>query len=212
MKKIIIVGAGSVGGHIASNLPLYGIEGSLLGFVDDDPAKHGSNFCGFPVLGDVAWLLDKTNLDVVIGIAFPRIKAMIVNKLAVNTHLGFPTLVAKNAWISNGTTLGKGVVIYPGTCINYGSQIHDFVVMNMNCAVGHHCSIGKFSSLAPTVSLGGHTTIGFSVELGIGCSTLQGVNIGSQTIVGAQCMVHQNLPENVLAVGVPAAIKRHLTS
>jgi len=211
MKKIIIVGAGSVGGHIASNLALYGIEGRLMGFVDDDLSKHGSNFCGFPILGDVAWLMDKADLEVIIGIAFPRMKAIIVNKLAVNSELEFPTLVAKNAWISNGTTLGKGVVIYPGTCINYGSQIQDFVVMNMNCAVGHHCTIGKFSSLAPTVSLGGHSTVGFSVELGIGCSTLQGVNIGSQTVVGGQCLVHQNLPENVVAVGVPATIKRHLT-
>lgn len=212
MKKIVIVGAGSVGGHIASNLSIYGIEGQLMGFVDDDKAKHGNDFCGFPVLGAVDWLLDKADLAVVIGIAFPRIKALIVNKLAANTKLDFPTLVAKNAWISNGTTLGKGVVIYPGTCINYGSVIEDFVVMNMNCSVGHHCTIGKYSSLAPNVSLGGHTTTGFSVELGIGSSSLQGVNIGSQSIVGAQCLVHQNIPENVVAVGVPAAIKRYLNS
>ncbi|MGE6219790.1 NeuD/PglB/VioB family sugar acetyltransferase [Nubsella zeaxanthinifaciens] len=212
MKKIVIIGAGSVGGHIASNLSLYGIEGRLIGFLDDDTAKQGSEFCGFPILGGVSWLLDKTDLAVVIGIAFPRIKALILNKLAANPTFEFPTLVAGNAWLSNGTTLGKGVVIYPGTCINYGAQIGDFVVMNMNCSVGHHCLIDSFSSLAPNVSLGGHTKVGFSVELGIGCSTLQGVTIGNKTIIGAQCLVHQNLPENIVAVGVPATIKRYLTS
>lgn len=207
MKQIVIIGAGSVGGHIASNLALYGIEGKLVGFLDDDVNKQGKQFCGYPVLAGISWALDKADIDVVIGIAFPKIKAIILEKLALNPQLSYPTLVAKNAWLSNGTSLGKGTIIYPGTCINYGTAIGDFVVMNMNCSIGHDCTIASLCSLAPGVNLGGHTKIGESVELGIGSSTLQGITIGSHTVVGGQSIVNKSLPEKVIAVGVPALVK-----
>ena len=70
MKKLVIIGAGSVGGHIANNLDLYGIEGQLLGFLDDDVNKHGKDFCGYPVIADVSWIFDKIDMEVVIGINY----------------------------------------------------------------------------------------------------------------------------------------------
>ena len=40
MKKLIIVGAGSVGLHLAANADMYGIKEHLIGFVDDDPGNR----------------------------------------------------------------------------------------------------------------------------------------------------------------------------
>lgn len=210
MRKLVIIGAGSVGGHIASNLELYGIEGQLLGFLDDDVNKQGKNFCGYPVIADVSWIFDKTDLDVIIGIAFPKVKEKIIKKLAVNGSLKYPSLVAENAWLSRATMLGKGSIIYPGTCVNYGSVIGDFVVMNMNCSIGHDCNVSSFSSFAPGVNLGGHTQVGLAVELGIGAATLQGISIGNYSVVGGQSIVNKALPENVVAMGIPARIKSQI--
>jgi sugar O-acyltransferase (sialic acid O-acetyltransferase NeuD family) len=206
MKKTIIIGAGSVGGHIAHNLDLYGISGPLAGFLDDDPNKQGADCFGYPVLGPVSWILDKEGYDVVIGIAFPKIKEKIIALLAANSSLSYPTLVANNAWISQNVTLGKGSIIYPGTCINYGSSIGNFVVMNMNCAVGHNCTISSFCSLAPGVNLGGYTQIGKLTELGIGASTIQGVRIGEAAVIGGQAMVTKDILDGQTAVGVPAKV------
>ena len=116
----------------------------------------------------------------------------------------FPSFISKNAWISKQVTIGNGAIIYPGVSINYETIVDDFVVMNMNCAIGHNCSIGKFSSFSPGVNLGGNTTIGNFVEMGIGSATIQGISIADNAKIGGQAMVVKNISEGKTVVGIPA--------
>lgn len=207
-KKLYIIGAGSVGGHIASNPDLYKLTYEAIYFLDDNPQKIGKDFVGCRVIGNVDYILHTTEeVDVVIGIAFPKIKETIVQKLKKNPRIYFPTLIAQNAWLSKGVEVGEGCIIYPHCSINYGCEIKDFVVMNMNCALGHHAYIDKYSSLAPGVNFGGHTCIGKGVDIGIGSSTLQGVSIGDYSIVGGQAMVTKSFPEDAKIIGIPARNK-----
>jgi maltose O-acetyltransferase len=53
-------------------------------------------------------------------------------------------------------------------------------------------------------------TIGSNVWLGGGVIVLPGVSIGENTVVGAGAVVTRNLPANVVAVGNPARVIRHL--
>lgn len=199
---LIIVGAGSVGCHISQNIQEYG-NFNLLGFVDDAPEKQGKKIYGYDVLGKVDTLLNLKNIAVVVGIAFPKIKARIVRQLSANKTLSFPTLISPRAWISNGSTIGAGCIIYPGATINYGCKIHDYVVINMNCSIGHECCIGDFSSLAPGVNLAGHTAVGKEGEIGIGASTKQSVKIGDFAIIGGQAMIIKDVEQNTRVIGVP---------
>jgi sugar O-acyltransferase (sialic acid O-acetyltransferase NeuD family) len=207
-KKLLIIGAGSVGGHIAFNTQQYGLDKyEIIGFLDDNPKKIDSLIFGLPVLGPVEYLL-KVNVivNIVIGIAFPSIKKNIIQRINTIGSFEFPTLIAKSAWISNNVSIGEGTIIYPGVSINYGSQIGSFVVMNMNCAIGHDCKIGDYSSLAPGVNLGGNSKIGSCVDLGIGSATKQDIEIGDNSIIGGQSMIIQNAPSNSKIVGVPGKI------
>lgn len=207
MKHLYIVGAGSVGGHIASNPLLYGLEGVEIVFIDRDPDKIGKTFVGRPIVGSVDYLLSlKDPIEVVIGAAFPSIKKRVFTKLLDNNNISFPMLIAKNAWISQGVKIGKGVIIYPHCSVNYGSVLEDFSILNMNCAIGHECHIGQFTSLAPGVNLGGNTIIGQSTEMGIGSSTKQSVRIGDNVQVGGQAMVVSEIISGVRVKGVPAKI------
>ncbi|HMN33654.1 MAG TPA: NeuD/PglB/VioB family sugar acetyltransferase [Chitinophagaceae bacterium] len=205
---LLIIGAGSVGGHIALNLKSYPLENySLLGFLDDDPKKIEQSFLGYPVIGNVEYLSNLPhNIALIIGIAFPVIKKGIINRISKIGNYEFPNLIAKSSWISNQVTFGKGIIIYPNCAINYGTSIDDFVVINMNCAVGHDCKIGAFSSLAPGVNLAGHTKIGLGVDIGIGAATKQEVSVGNYSIIGGHSMVIHDIPEKVVAVGTPAKI------
>ncbi|WP_207536128.1 NeuD/PglB/VioB family sugar acetyltransferase [Desertivirga arenae] len=204
---LIIVGAGSVGGHIALNLEEYSGDLNLLGFVDDDPKKQGTEIFGYKVLGPVDLLQKRENLAVVIGIAFPKIKIKIIEKLKANKGLSFPTLISRNAWISRGTVIGVGSIVYPGASINYGCDIQDFVVINMNSAIGHNCSIGECTSLAPGVNLGGHTKIGKGVDVGIGAASRQNIIVGDGAVIGGQAMLVENVTADSKIVGVPGRVR-----
>jgi sugar O-acyltransferase (sialic acid O-acetyltransferase NeuD family) len=204
-KPLYIIGAGSVGGHIAWNFRDYlGSEPyELAGFLDDDEDKIGTEPFGYPVAGTSGMALELDGAAIVIGIAFPGAKKIVIEKISENRSLQFPVLIHPKAWISNDVKPGKGCVIYPGTSVNYGCRIGDFVVMNMNCAVGHHSDIGRYSSLAPGVNLGGHTQIGEAVDMGIGSATLQNVRIGSGAIIGGQAMLIEDVEPGKTVAGVP---------
>ena len=204
-KKLIIIGAGSVGKFIAYNIHNFTESYEIIGFLDDDITKHNAIISGIPVLGSVDKLMEFTNSGtaIVFGIAFPNVKKALYDKYK-NLHFEFPSFISKNAWISNEVTIGKGAILYPGISINYETFIGDFVVMNMNCAIGHNCSIGSFSSFSPGVNLGGNTMLGEAVEMGIGSCTLQGISIADSSKIGGQAMVTKDIKVTSTVTGIPA--------
>lgn len=202
--SLLIVGAGNVGGFLSYNIEEFEGDYNILGFLDDDKDKIGKTIYGRRVLGPISDALqykDK-NITVAIGIANPSIKKTIAERL-LSLGFQFPSFIAKNIWSSNHVKVGKGVILYPGTSINYETSIGDFVIMNMNCAIGHNCTIDHYSTLAPGVNLGGFTHIGEAVDVGIGVSTKQGIVIGDGAIIGGQSMIISDVLKNAKIVGVP---------
>lgn len=204
-KKLLIIGAGSVGKFIAYNIENFTQSFEIIGFLDDDVSKHDKLIAGYSVLGSVEKLnqFSDKNIAIVWGIAFPNVKRKLFEEYQ-HLKFDFPSFISKNAWISKQVTIGNGAIIYPGVSINYETIVDDFVVMNMNCAIGHNCSIGKFSSFSPGVNLGGNTTIGNFVEMGIGSATIQGISIADNAKIGGQAMVIKNISEGKTVVGIPA--------
>ena len=82
MKKLYVVGAGSVGGHIITNKALYGLESTEIILLDDNVSKKDTIFMGVKIRGEVSQVLEiESELSVFIGIAFPEIKGKVVEKL-----------------------------------------------------------------------------------------------------------------------------------
>lgn len=203
-EKLLIIGAGNVGGFISYNINEFTPEYEVIGFLDDDKEKIGKKLYGRKVLGpvqDIRKFIDM-NISVVIGIANPFIKKGIAKEL-LTLKFEFPSFISKNVWLSKNVSIGKGVILYPGVSINYDSIVDDFVIINMNCAIGHNCSVSTYSTLAPGVNLAGYTQIGEAVDVGIGVSTKQQVKIGNNAIIGGQTMLIKNVLENTKIIGVP---------
>ncbi len=204
--NLIIIGAGNVGVFIAYNLNLF--EGSyrLLGFLDDDLQKYGSTIAGYQVLGKVADIqYYPAETAVVVGIASPRVRKRIVETIR-QYHFEFPNFIAQNAWMSKAVRIGMGIIIYPGVSVNYETVLGDFVIMNMNCAIGHNAIISNYCTLAPGVNFAGFTSLDECVDVGIGVSTRQNVRIGKNAVIGGQSMVINNVLPNSLVIGVPGKI------
>jgi len=202
-RNLIIIGAGNVGGFLAYNQNLFAEQFNIIGFLDDDASKHGKEIYGIKVLGNTEHLftMDK-NTAVAIGIGFPKAKRKVFEKIKDNGN-DFPSFIAGKAWVSNNVAVGKGVILYPGVSINYQTVVEDFVIMNMNCAIGHDCTIGKFSALAPGVNLGGFTILEEAVDMGIGAATKQNIIVGRDAVIGGQTMLIRNVEPGVKVAGVP---------
>jgi len=204
-EDLIIIGAGNVGGFLVLNQNLFEEDFNIIGFLDDDIKKIGKSFWGVPVLGSIDKINDYKEVSIALGIASPLVKKKIID--SIGETFNFPTFIAYNAWISNKVKVGKGVIIYPGVSINHESEIDDFVVINMNCAIGHNSTIQKCCSLAPGVNFAGFTFVQSYVEIGIGVTTIQQVKIGEGSIIGGQSMVIKDVERYTTYVGVPAVKK-----
>jgi maltose O-acetyltransferase len=128
--------------------------------------------------------------------------------------------------------VGEGTVIRPPLRVDYGSRIRigartfaNYGLVALDVAaitIGDDVQIGSYVQLlTPThpVEPGPRRDkweaarpiiIGDNVWLGSGAIVLPGVTIGEHTVVGAGAVVTRDLPANVVAVGNPARVVRHL--
>ena len=68
-------------------------------------------------------------------------------------------------------------------------------------------------ALLPGVHIGPQSAIAGNVKieegsfLGVGCKVIPEIRIGSHSVIGAGAVVIENIPNNSVAVGVPAKIR-----
>ena len=128
-------------------------------------------------------------------------------------------LIGSNVWIGRNTILtsfngrirtGDHISIGPFCTLNS----HSFIDIGSNVSVSPYCSIQPGSKdtsnngtgllQKPRTSKGNR--IGDNVWIGAGVTLLDGVEIGSDTIIGAGAVVTESIPSHVVAVGVPAKV------
>ncbi len=100
--------------------------------------------------------------------------------------------------------LGKYVDIGAFTYINakFGVEIEDYV------QIGSHCSIYSISTIDGKA---GKVTIKRGARIGTHSVVMPGVTIGENSIIGAFSFVNKDVPDNVLAFGIPVRVIRPLT-
>lgn len=82
------------------------------------------------------------------------------------------------------------------------------------CIVIGNCQIGKNVTIYQGVTLGlkkqpdEYPTIGDNVFIGTGAKVLGNVKVGSNSYIGANAVVLTDIPENSIAVGIPAKVKK----
>ena len=110
-------------------------------------------------------------------------------------------LTKYNWFVQNkeGLKLGFKTDIGAFTYINakYGVEIQDKV------QIGSHCSIYSISTID---NKNGKITIKENARIGTHSTIMPGVTIGKNSIVGAYSLVNKNIPDNVIAYGVPVKI------
>jgi sugar O-acyltransferase (sialic acid O-acetyltransferase NeuD family) len=205
MKKIVIVGAGGFGREVAwliEDINAQQLEWSIAGFVDDNPEMIGKIINGYPVLGNIDWLA-KQSMDVAIAVGDPRTKRRIVHRLLQSSNT-YPNLIHPSVIISKRVELGKGVIICAGNIVTVNIVIRDFVIINLDCTIGHDAVLNDYVTVLPSVNVSGGVILSECVSVGTGSAIIQGLQVGENTIIGAGATVVKELPANCVAVGSPA--------
>jgi sugar O-acyltransferase (sialic acid O-acetyltransferase NeuD family) len=206
MKDIVIFGTGGFGREVANLIEDINMNIStwnMLGWLDGDFENHGKQVHELPVLGDVSWLASRPDVHVVVAVGGPALKKRIADSLGESR---FATLIHPDVRIRSRIRIGKGSIICEGTQMTTNIELGCHVIVNLGCTVGHDSIIEDFVTISPGVNISGNVTIGIGTDLGTGSKIIQGINVGSWTVVGAGAVVSRELPANVTAVGVPARI------
>lgn len=215
MKKIAIIGAGGFGREVKTLIDQINNTKrayEIVGFYDDNTEQE-SNINGIPFLGELKNInLIETPCCIAIAVGTPKIKKEIYNNITTPL-VSFPNLIHPSVIIGNdNVNLGKGNIICAGTLITNDIDIEDFVILNLNCTVGHDSKLNSFSSFMPSVNISGEVEIEESVYVGTGAKIINQLTIGKNTIIGAGAVVSKSIPENCTAVGIPCKpIKFHKT-
>lgn len=115
--------------------------------------------------------------------------------------------LTKYQWIvkdNQNFKLGYKTDIGAFTYINarYGVEINDYV------QVGSHCSIYSVSTID---NKQGKVLLKKGCRIGTHSVIMPGVTVGEGSIIGAFSFVNIDIPDNVLAYGVPSRVIRSLT-
>ena len=99
--------------------------------------------------------------------------------------------------------LGKNTDIGAFTYINakHGVKIEE------NVQIGSHCSIYSWSTIDDKK---GAVTIKKNAKIGSHSVLMPGISIGENSIVGAFSFVNKDIPDNVVAFGIPAKVVRKI--
>lgn len=209
MKKMFVYGA-SGHGKVVADILLARKEPDLVGFIDDRADFQGVNVLGLPVCGNGQWLREeakKMRVAVALGIGDNLARQRVAYKcLAWGAELA--TVVHPSAAVAVSARLGPGTVVMAQAAINPDARIGRGAIVNTGALVDHDVEIGDFAHVAPNATMGGASRLGALSQLGIGAVILQGVGIGAGSLVGAGAVVVRDIPDGVVAFGVPARIHR----
>jgi len=117
----------------------------------------------------------------------------LVQKFAVLRHRFWS--VVTGADIPINCQLGGGLLIpHPN-----GIVIHPGSTIGPNCLIFQQVTIGDRA--------GGIPSIGGNVDIGAGARIIGQISIGNHSLIGANAVVLTSVPENSVAVGIPAVTK-----
>ena len=210
-KSVYIFGAGGWGRVIFD--VAYRMGFSIIGFLDQNPNSWNQIIFGKKVLGNESILFSNTlsiqSLAIAIGDNNRR-KKISIELQQRSKQLELLNLIDPFTMVSTFSSMGVGVMILPGATIQAGSNIGNGAILNNACSIGHGSDVGNFCHISHGAHLGGEVRIGEGTLVGLNATILPRVKIGSWSVIGAGAVVTSDIPDRVVAIGVPARVVREI--
>ncbi|MBN2031443.1 NeuD/PglB/VioB family sugar acetyltransferase [bacterium] len=208
-KPILLIGAGSQG-RVTLDV-LFDQKREVEGFLDDNPSLHGILINTKKVIGTIDNLkhyLTSHQMILTIGNNWTRFQ--LANKLNLPDSAYTNAIHSSNITLSSAK-IGHGNMIFTQTIIGSNATVGNHVILNNGCIIEHDCIIKDFAALGPGCCMGGKVMINEGAFLSTGVTIAPRIKIGKRSIVGAGAVVVDDLPDDVLAYGVPARVIKKIT-
>ncbi|WP_238378920.1 acetyltransferase [Geobacter metallireducens] len=212
MKKLVVWGASGHAMVVADIVRLRG-EYDIVGFLDDvTEGRNGEEFFGLPVFSgrdSLAMLCGQGVRHAIVAFGNCPARLKVAEYLRAQ-GLELVTAVHPSAVVARDVVIGEGTVVAAGAVINPGVHVGANVIINTSASVDHECTIEDGAHICPGVRLAGRVAVGEGAWIGIGSSIIDRVRIGAGSFIGAGSVVVGDIPDNALAYGVPAKIRKRI--
>jgi sugar O-acyltransferase (sialic acid O-acetyltransferase NeuD family) len=203
VRDLVIVGAGGFARETAA-AAMH--PWRVLGFLDDDPALHGTTRSGHKVLGPVDLAKDMTNAKVVVCVGNPRnylARKHIVERLDLPDHR-YATVVHPAASVGGASVVGPGTVLLAGSVLTADVTVGAHVAVMPHAVLTHDCVVRDYVTIASGVRLGGGAVLERGAYVGSGALIREGLTIGAWSLVGMGSIVLRDVPADEVWAGTPA--------
>jgi sugar O-acyltransferase (sialic acid O-acetyltransferase NeuD family) len=205
VEPVLIYGAG---GHAKVVVDILERQKKyqIVGLLDDRPEKWDQLLASYRIIGGIDALqsAEWRSCKLILAVGDNKARMRLAHRLEGLTFQ-FATAIHPSAQIARDVTIHDGTVIMANAAVNSGTVLGSHVIVNTGSSVDHDCTIEDFAHIAPGAHVAGEVFVGSGTQVSIGASVIPSVHIGQWTIVGAGATVIGDLPDNVTAVGVPAA-------
>lgn len=203
MKKIIIVGAGGFGReayYLIKDINNVKPEWELLGFLDDARTSLLDKKIDAPVLSTIDNWTPLGDEFYVLGIASPRVKEIVVERLKKKGVIHFATLISPMALVNETAVIGKGCVITSFSSVGDCSVVGDFVNI-AGSTVGQDVSIGDYTTTTAYVNI---PNVNVGKRCFIGSHSVLLSNVEDDAEIGAGSIVFKKVKQGQKVLGYPA--------
>jgi sugar O-acyltransferase (sialic acid O-acetyltransferase NeuD family) len=209
-RPLLLIGAGGFGREAAEALhALNHVDRPvwlLLGFLDDDPATHGTLLGRSPVLGPIDLVHDHADAQVVICTGRPEnyvSRRTIAARLELDEHR-YATIVHPTAAIGASCRVGEGSVVLAHAALTADVAVGRHVAAMPHVVLTHDVQVGDWATLASGVRAGGGCRIAEEAYVGSGACLRERVTVGRRAMVGMGSVVTRDVPAERLWFGAPA--------
>jgi sugar O-acyltransferase (sialic acid O-acetyltransferase NeuD family) len=208
---VIVVGGAAHGRQVIDAIEARG-EHTIVGILDR-ALKVGDQVRGYAVLGDdealegAAGATGADGFVVAIGDNFTR-DAVIERELGASNALTLASVTHPAAIVARDAEIGAGSVLLAGSIVGNGARVGRGALLGVRASLDHDGEIANAVSLGPGATTGGTVRIGRASAIGLGANIMHGVVVGAHTVVGAGALVLDDVPDGVVAFGVPARVVR----
>jgi sugar O-acyltransferase (sialic acid O-acetyltransferase NeuD family) len=183
----------------------------IVGYLDSVyPERHGSDFCGAPVLGGheaLDALRSRGVRHVFLAFGANQARMQLADELRAG---GFelPSLVHPSAIVADDVRLDEGVFVGPAVVVNADASVGAQSILNSASIIEHDVRIGRAVHVSPRACLAGAVVVGDCAWIGAGAVVRDKLRIGDRAIVGMGGVVIRSVEADTVVVGCPARALR----